>query len=55
MLWVVGAIVVLSLLSTTPASRAEARAKLARWNPLFIAILLIELGLIFYPWPPMQN
>jgi hypothetical protein len=41
--------------SSTPAGRAAASAKLARWNPLFIAILIAGLAVIFYPWPPVQN
>ena len=39
----------LSCLSTTPESRAEARAKMARWNPLFASILFLELAFIFWP------
>jgi hypothetical protein len=31
-------LVIVSLLSTTKESRAEARRKFARWNPLFIAV-----------------
>jgi hypothetical protein len=44
----------LSCLSTTPESRAEARAKMARLNWLWITILILELAFILYPWPPYQ-
>ncbi|MGE5564511.1 MAG: hypothetical protein ACM3ZV_14565 [Bacillota bacterium] len=41
-----------SYLTTTPEQRAEQRAKFARWNPLFIAIIILCLGVVLYPWPP---
>jgi hypothetical protein len=54
MLWIIGAIVLMSIVSalatTTPAQRAESRARLARWNPLFIAITILCLGIMFWPW-----
>lgn len=43
--------VLCSYLTTTPQQRTEQRARFARWNPLFIAIIIIGLGIIFYPWP----
>ena len=46
--------VLCSYLTTTPQQRALQRAKFARWNPLFIAITIIGLGLILYPWPPVS-
>jgi hypothetical protein len=42
----------LSCLSTTAESRAEARAKMARLNWLWITILMLEWAFILYPWPP---
>jgi hypothetical protein len=39
-----------SVLTTTKESRAAASAKLAKWNPLFIAIIIAELAFIFWPW-----
>jgi len=42
----------LSCLSTTPETRSEARAKMARLNWLWITILVIEWAFILYPWPP---
>ena len=44
----------LSCLSTSPESRAEARAKMARLNWLWIGILILEWGFILYPWPSYQ-
>jgi NADH:ubiquinone oxidoreductase subunit 6 (subunit J) len=43
-------VVIVSVAMTTRESRAEARRKFARWNPLFIAILIAELAVIFWPW-----
>jgi hypothetical protein len=42
-------LVIVSLLSTTKESRAEARHKFARWNPLFIALIVLQLAFIFWP------
>jgi uncharacterized membrane protein YedE/YeeE len=47
--------VISSLVMTTPEQRAEARARLGRWNPLFIAIIIIGLGIMLYPWPPASR
>jgi hypothetical protein len=41
----------LSCLSTTPESRAQAHARMARLNWLWISILILEWGFILYPWP----
>jgi glucan phosphoethanolaminetransferase (alkaline phosphatase superfamily) len=53
MLAVLGVVVTLSvvssLLTTTSDERAEARRKFARWNPLFIALLIAQLAFIFWP------
>jgi hypothetical protein len=46
-------IIVLGLMScamTTPEQRAESRRKFARWNPLFISIILGCLAIMLYPW-----
>lgn len=45
----------ISAMSTTKESRAEASRKLARWNPLFIALLLFGLAIIFWPWYPPRH
>ena len=45
----VAMIVIVSVAMTTKESRAEARRKFARWNPLFIAVLVAELAFIFWP------
>jgi hypothetical protein len=52
MLWIVGIVVIIAIASTTARSRSEAARRLARWNPLFIALIIAGLALIFYPWPP---
>ena len=53
MLLIIGVVAVISVASyfatTTPEQRAESRRRFARWNPLWIAILIIELGVIFWP------
>jgi hypothetical protein len=41
-----------SYLTTTSQQRAESRARLARWNPLFIAIIIAQLAFILWPRPP---
>jgi NADH:ubiquinone oxidoreductase subunit 6 (subunit J) len=50
---IVGAIVLLSIasyfLTTTAEQRAASRRRFARWNPLFIAILIAQLAFIFWP------
>jgi len=47
---VIGVMVVIaSVAMTTKESRSEARRKFARWNPLFIAVLIAELAFIFWP------
>jgi hypothetical protein len=44
----------LSCVTTTPESRAEARARFARWNWLWITIIIVGWAVILYPWPPYQ-
>lgn len=34
---------------TTKQQRAESRRKLARWNPLFIGLIVVQLAFIFWP------
>ena len=52
MMWAIGGLfIIVSLLSTTPQGRAQARERLARWNPLFFAIIIAGLAIIFWPWP----
>ena len=41
-----------SYLTTTPEQRAESRAKFARWNPLFIVIIIAGLAFMLWPRPP---
>jgi hypothetical protein len=55
MLWIIGIIVLIAIASTTKQSRDEATRRLARWNPLFIALTIFGLALIFYPWPPVNR
>jgi len=45
-LWIAGAIAALSVASTTAEQRAEARRRLARWNPLFIALIIAMLAFV---------
>jgi hypothetical protein len=53
---IVGLISVVSYFATTtPEQRAASRRRFARWNPLWIAILIIELGIIFWPWSPPSH
>ena len=47
MWWAIGTVAALAVLSTTQQDRLEAKRRLARWNPLFFAILTIGLLLMF--------
>ena len=49
-LWVAGTLAAIAVASTTAEEREEARRRLARWNPLFIAIIILGLVLIWWPW-----
>ncbi len=53
MLAIIAIVMMISVASyfatTTPEQRAESRGRDARWNPLWFAILIIELGFIFWP------
>ena len=46
-----GVLGLISVLTTTKEGRAEASRKLARWNPLFILLIILQIGLILWPWP----
>lgn len=48
-LWIAATIAAISVASTTAEDRAEASRRLARWNPLFIALIVIMLAFIFWP------
>lgn len=39
--WILGTVVVLSILSATPEGRAAARARLSRYNPIFIGVDIV--------------
>ena len=43
-------VVIVSVAMTTKRDRDEASRKLARWNPLFIAMIVGALALILWPW-----
>lgn len=49
-LWIAGTLAALAVASTTAEQRAEARRRLARWNPLFIALIVAMLAFVFWPW-----
>jgi len=51
-LWIAGTLAAIAVASTTAEQREEARRRLARWNPLFIALIIIMLAFILWPWPP---
>jgi len=51
-LWTAAAIAAIAAASSTREQREEARRRLARWNPLFIAMILGGLAFIFWPWSP---
>jgi hypothetical protein len=48
----IGLIALVSVLSLTPAQRAEARASGRRWNWQWIAIIIAGLAFIFWPRQP---
>jgi hypothetical protein len=48
-LWIAGTLAAIAFASTTAEDRAEARRRLARWNPLFLALIVIMLAFIFWP------
>lgn len=41
-----GALLLISLASTTRESRAQGRRDVAKWNPLFIAVAVIGIAII---------
>ena len=49
-LWIAGTIAALAVASTNAEQRAEARRRLARWKPLFIALTIGMLVLAFWPY-----
>lgn len=42
-----GALLLISLASTTRESRAQGRRDVAKWNPLFIAVGIVALAVLF--------
>ena len=44
--WVAGTLAAIAVASSTREGREEARQRLARWNPLFIAIDIVGLGIL---------
>jgi hypothetical protein len=48
--WIAAAIAAAAVASTTSEGREEARRRLARWNPLFIALSLVMIGAVIF-WP----
>lgn len=44
-----GMLGLVSCMLTTKDQRAEARRKLARWNPLFIVLIIVQLAFILWP------
>jgi hypothetical protein len=48
-LWITGSLAALAVASTTPESRAAARKRLARWNPLWWAIAIGLWAFILWP------
>jgi len=44
--WIAGTIAALAVASTNAEQRAEARRRLARWNPLFIALIIAMLAFV---------
>jgi hypothetical protein len=45
--WVAGTLAAIAVASSTKAGRDEASARIARWNPLWIAIDIVGLFIIF--------
>ena len=48
--WIAGSLVALAVASTTAEQRAEAKTRLARWNPLFLAITIACMAFMLWPW-----
>ncbi|MFP5330027.1 MAG: hypothetical protein ACLGHC_07835 [Alphaproteobacteria bacterium] len=48
--WIAGTIAALAVASANAEQRAEARRRLARWNPLFIALIIAMLAFVFWPY-----
>jgi hypothetical protein len=48
-LFIAGTLAAIAVASSTPEGREEARRRLARWNPLFIALTVAMLACIFWP------
>lgn len=46
MLMTIGAIVLLSIISTTPESRAQGKRDVAKWNPVFIIVGAVAIAII---------
>jgi len=46
-LFIAGSLAAIAIASMTPAQRQEARERAARWNPLWIAIDIVGLFMIF--------
>lgn len=44
--WVAGTLAAIAVASSTKEGRDEASARLARWNPLFIALDIIGFALL---------
>lgn len=45
----IGMLGLVSCMLTTPEQRIAARQRLARWNPLFIGLILAQLAFILWP------
>ena len=44
--WVAGSLALVSVATSTREGREEARVRLARWNPLFIALDIIGFAML---------
>jgi hypothetical protein len=47
--WIAGTLAAIAVASSTPEGREEARKRLARWNPLFLALTVAMLAYVFWP------
>ena len=48
-LWIAGALAALAVALTTAEQREVARKRLARWNPLFAALMIAMLAFVLWP------
>lgn len=50
MLMLAGAVLIIAVVSSTPEGRAEARERMARYNPYLWAAVAVIWGILLFPW-----